>query len=132
MVVPGLVTVLLSVFVLLDLLRGFVALVLPGRWFLWIHGRVGNDGTGLLVRTGGIWLGMALVQGIALYFWTVFPFVLAIVAGLRFCEILADWTHLLGSRTLTTPGWITLSLLPPINLLAGIYFVLAPFTIIGP
>lgn len=124
------INVLLVAYFVLNLVRGFVALVLPGRWYLWMHGRVGHDGTGLLARTGGLWLGMVLVEGLVFYFWGTYPFLLAVFAGLRFSEVLADWVYWGSSRQLTTPGQFVLILLPPVHLLTGLYF-LSPFLTAG-
>ncbi len=130
MVVDPVIGLLLIAFFVFNLTRGFVGLVLPGRWYLWMHGRVGHDGTGLLARTAGIWLGMALVEGIVFYFWGQYPFLLAVFAGLRFSELFADWLYWGSSHQLTVPGQFVLLLLPPLQLFTGLYFT-SVFLVIG-
>jgi hypothetical protein len=127
----GLVGLLLVGFFLFNLIRSLIALGLPGRWYLWMHGRVGNDTTGLLARTGGIWLGMALVEGLVFYFWEVYPFLLPMVAGLRFTEILADWIYLGTARSLTGPGRTALLALPFLHLGVGFYFFFVHLSLAG-
>jgi hypothetical protein len=73
---------------------------------------------------------MALVEGVVLYFWEIYPFLLAIFAGLRFTEILADWLYWGTSRQLTLPGRLAMIVLPPVHLLVGLYFVV-PFVVSG-
>ena len=121
-----LIKVLLLVLVALDLIYSVIAFLFPEFWFKTIHGAPYIDPEGLLRRTGAVWVAFTLFQFIAYFKWQEHPYWLAIVAGLRFSELIADWTYLYFAQDITSSGRLGLLLSTPANLVIC-WFLLRSF-----
>ncbi len=122
-----LVTILLVVFIALDLLYAVTAFFFPKLWYTVIHGAAYVDPEGLLQRTGAIWAAFAVVQLVALLRWQRQAFWLAVVAGLRLSELFADWTYLYFAQDISGFGRIALLVSTPVNLLISLFLLKAFF-----
>lgn len=110
-----LINLLLLLLVALDLIYSIIAFLFPEFWFKAIHGAPYVDPQGLLRRTGAVWAAFTLFQLIAYFKWRKLPYWLAIVAGLRFSELIADWTYLSFAQEITWSGRLGLLISTPAN-----------------
>ena len=112
--------------IVLDIVFPVIIFGFPGLWNRLFHGGAGaDDPIGLLHRLGAGWAAFALWQIVAYIKWEREPGWLAVVAGIRWTEIWADWVYLYyaheaGNATLI--AWIGLGGASPVNALAGWYF----------
>lgn len=113
---------ILVALIVLDVLLAWLAFGDADRLLNWLHGAEGSDPAGLLTRTGGVWLGFAVLQLLVLLGWRFWPALLIILAGARLTEGLADWIYLFVVRSRTVTAELVLSLSPPINLVLAYLF----------
>jgi hypothetical protein len=118
---PITITVILFVLAVVDgLLAGWVFLG-PMTFFGFFYTEQYSDPTGLFRETGGFWLTFGVIQGIAVVTWERWPILLAVVAGIRFTECLADWSYLYRCwNRFTKRGRFAYSLSVPYTVTAGI------------
>lgn len=104
--------------VLVDVLLPAGVFLTPHLWFSLLHGTADQpDQHAFLWRCGANWIGFATVQIVALSRWKLDPRWLAVVAGVRFSDVLTDWTYLaashttpLGTALLAVPGFLNLGM----------------------
>ena len=119
------VTWLLAVLTVWDLALGLFVIAAPTTWTTMIHGEPLPEPLGLLARTGASWLAFALVQGLATVRWRREAFWLAIVAGLRAGELIADGVYLVAASSIAPMGAAGLLVSAVGNVvLTGVFFVL--------
>jgi len=118
-----LISTTLVIFVFLDLIYAVVGFFFPEIWFKFIHGAEHVDPQGLLQRTAAVWAAFALFQWIALVKWKKQPYWLAVVAGLRFSELFADWTYLYFADKISVFGWLGLSVSTPTNFFVCLFLL---------
>jgi hypothetical protein len=121
------VATVIGALVVIDLALGGLILISGQAWFDLVHGTDYDDPQGLLKRTGALWLSFALVQAIAFFRWREGPHWLMILAGVRFGDLLSDWTYWLDANDHTWLGHVGLLLASPGNLLLGLFFYRAYF-----
>jgi hypothetical protein len=113
---PYVVTTSLVVLSLVDFgLAGWV-FFFPGSFLRFFYETEYEDSSGLLFRTGCFWFTFGVIQGFAVIFWTKTPAFLAIVAGVRFTELIADWVYVTGPNVFTPRGRFS-------------YFLSVPYTV---
>jgi hypothetical protein len=103
-------------FAILDLAYAVAGLLFPEIWSKTIHGIEAIDLQGLLQRTAAIWAAFAVLQFIAFLKWQSKAYWLAMIAGLRFSELFADWTYLYFAQDLTWLGHAGLFISTPTNM----------------
>jgi hypothetical protein len=104
--------------VLVDIVLPAAAFLAPHLWFSVLHGVADQpDQHAFLWRCAAGWIAFAAVQIIALSRWKVDERWLAVVAGVRFSDVLTDWTYLasshttsLGTALLLVPGFLNLGM----------------------
>lgn len=111
----------------LDLGLGLTALLFPETYLGAMHPeRVGSRGAAssvLLRRTGMLWLGFAVVQGIAALDPAGRPAWVLVAGAFRLLDVPADMVYFLTAGTLSTTGRYGLLLAPVFNLGVGVWFV---------
>ena len=107
----------------LDVSISAIVFFWPELWFRLFHGVPYSDPEGLLRRTGAAWAGFALFQILALRRWEREPIWLALVAGIRFSDMLTDWTYLAFAHDVTGFGRLCLAAASPLNVVAGVFFI---------
>lgn len=116
-----LINSLLVFLVLLDVVLSATCLLRPDIWVKIMHGTDGFiDAFGLIRRMGAVWLAFILFQLAALLFWQKHPFLLVLVAGIRFTEIFSDWFYWYFAGHATWFADFGLLVSPPSNLIFGI------------
>ncbi len=122
------VPIVIGALVLMDLVLAGIILVSGQAWFDLMHGTDHVDPGGYLKRTGALWLSFAILQVIAFVRWREAPHWLLILAGVRWGDVLSDWTWwgAMDDRT-----WLAhvLLLATPANLLLGLFFYRAYFAL---
>jgi len=116
---------LLLSLVVLDVLLSLTGYLWPDFWFRVFHGTEYMDPQGFLRRCAGNWAMFAVLQAIALARWEKDTVWLGIVAGVRFSDLLTDWSYLWFCSDVTLPGRVLLFSAGPLNLACGLYFYLA-------
>lgn len=101
------VWVILAGLLLLDLWLVSMTAFWPSLWFEVFHG-IPGERPPFFARTGAQWAGFALVQALALWRWRGEPGWLAAVAGVRLCDVFADWTYLWVAQPVTPIAWLAL------------------------
>ncbi|MBI3543095.1 MAG: hypothetical protein HY075_07470 [Deltaproteobacteria bacterium] len=119
------ISALLAGLVALDATLTVVAFGFPQLWFDVFHGEPYVDPQGLLKRTAASWLAFAACQALALFRWRSSPYLLVLVAGARFGDVLTDWTYVGVSHQLTPIGKVLLLSASPMNLVAGLVLLAA-------
>ena len=104
-----------------DLVLTTIGYGFPGLWFAFVHGTPYDDPEGLLRRCAGNWFMFAILQAIALWRWKREPGWLAVISGVRFSDVLTDWSYLWFSTHMTWLGALGLFAAGPLNLLCGLY-----------
>ncbi len=112
--------VLLSL-VLLDIVLLVIGYFFPQFWFKIFHGVEYIDPQGFLPRCAGHWTMFAILQGIALLKWRKDIVWLPIVAGVRFSDMLTDWSYLYFCSDITLFGKMALFGAGPGNFLFGLF-----------
>jgi len=107
------ILIFLYVATLEDSLIFLMSWLAPDLWFHGFHGKLPTGlETAFLRRSGGQWLGFAIVQAIAILRWRRAPIWLVVVAAVRFSDLFTDISYVVSSApSLTTLGWACL--LPP-------------------
>lgn len=123
-VTPESVTAGLALLTLVDLFLAVWILVFPRSFLDQLHGASVESDLTLTRRTGGFWVGFTLMQGLALFFWSSYPGLLLLVAGVRFTECVADWILLSGTNSVTALGRMGYALSVPYTLGFGFWFLL--------
>ncbi len=113
------INLILLVFSGFDLVYSLIVFFFPEAWFKTIHGVAYADTQGLFQRTGAIWASFTLFQLMAYFKWKQKPYWLALVAGLRLSELVADWTYLYFAHDLSLLGWAGLFISTPTNMLVS-------------
>lgn len=116
---------LLAFLILVDLTLCLVGFLQPALWFQVVHGVPVNDAQGYLRRAAAAWLSFLLIQIVAYRRFRREPLWLAVVAGVRLSDTLADWTHLLFAADVSALGYLCLLPASPVNLLAGVFLLRA-------
>ncbi len=116
---------ILIALLLLDVVLTLVGYLFPGFWFRIFHGVEYVDPQGFLRRCAGNWAMFALLQAIALWRWERERVWLAVVSGVRFSDLLTDWSYLWYCTDITWFGRAALFAAGPLNFLCGLYFFLA-------
>ncbi len=119
------ITLVLINLILLDVILSVWAWFFPEWWFQIFHGVPYDDPQGFLRRCAGNWTAFALFQFIALLRWKKAPHWIVVVAGVRFSDILTDWSYLAFCSDITIVGSILLFAASPLNLIFGIYLMVA-------
>lgn len=123
---PRALRVVLGGLAVMDLWLGLVALVFPETYVGTMHPEwVGFRGDGLSVlvrRTGMLWLGFAVVQGIAALDPAGRPAWVLVAGTFRLLDVPADGVYFLSAGSLSTTGWYGLLLAPVFNLVVGVWF----------
>jgi hypothetical protein len=102
----------------------FMSWLAPDLWFWLFHDAVpASLDVAFLRRSGGQWAAFALAQAIALWRWQKQPVWLAIVAGVRFSDLVTDVSYILAVPSLTRLGWWLL-IPPPFLNLVGVVIML--------
>jgi hypothetical protein len=114
---------ILSAFVFLDFLYAVTAFFFPEVWFKFIHNAQYVDPQGLLQRTAAVWAAFTLFHLIALLKWKKQPYWLAVVAGVRFSELFADWTYLYFAEDISFFGWVGLIISTPTNFFVSLFLL---------
>jgi hypothetical protein len=100
-----------------DTILFVLAWVTPDLWFRILHASApAGLEVALLRRSAGQWAAFALAQAVALWCWRKKPEWLAVVAGVRFSDLLTDISYILAVPALTRVGWVILLPLPLLNL----------------
>ncbi len=115
--------VILVVFTILDLTYSVICFAFPEFWFSGLHSAAYVDPQGLLRRTGAVWAAFAIFHFIAIFKWQKHAYWLAIIAGMRFSELFADWTYLYFAESVSFVGRIGLLITPPVNFLVCLYLL---------
>jgi len=116
------VKLVLLALIILDIIFPVVIFGLHPLWPQLFHGMNHDDTLGLLQRLGAGWAAFAVWQIVAYLKWEREPGWLAVVAGIRWTEIWADWVYVYFADHSTLLAWVALGGASPVNLLAGWYF----------
>ncbi|MFB6345299.1 MAG: hypothetical protein ABEK50_05955 [bacterium] len=114
---------------LVDLVLAYLALFDHEQWLEWFHSSDKQIDREWLTRTGGVWLGFAVLQLVALGLWRSYPALLIIIGGVRLTESLADWIYLSVLERTKTVVAVCLCLSPPANIALAYVFYQGYFTI---
>jgi len=117
------INTLLIFLILLDLALSTVGLAAPELWVRLMHGVPYHDNLGMVRRLGAVWAAFFLFQLIALFRWPKAPYWLVLVAGIRWTEVFSDWVTLGFADSTTMLGKFGLLIAPPVNILAGWFFL---------
>jgi hypothetical protein len=123
------VPIVIGAIVVMDFVLAGIILISGQTWFDLVHGTDYVDPQALLKRTGALWLSFAIFQAIAFFRWRQAPHWLMILAGIRFGDLLSDWTYWLDANDHTWLGHVGLLLASPGNLLLGLFFYRAYFAV---
>lgn len=122
------VPIVIGALLLMDAVLAGIMLISGQAWFDLMHGTDYVDPGGYLKRTGALWLSFAILQAIAFFRWREATHWLMILAGVRWGDVLSDWTWwgAMDDRT-----WLAhvLLLATPANLLLGFFFYRAYFAV---
>lgn len=120
------VPIVIGALVLMDGVLAGIMLLSGQTWFDLMHGTDHVDPGGYLKRTGALWLSFAIIQAIAFVRWREAPHWLMVLAGVRWGDVLSDWTWwgAMDDRT-----WLAhvLLLATPANFFLGLFFFGAYF-----
>ena len=120
------VPIVIGALLLMDAALAGIILISGQTWFDLMHGTDHVDPGGYLKRTGALWLSFAILQAIAFFRWREAPHWLMLLAGVRWGDVLSDWTWwgAMDDRT-----WLAhvLLLATPANFLLGLFFFRAYF-----
>jgi hypothetical protein len=120
------VPIVIGALVLMDAVLAGIILISGQTWFDLMHGTDQVDPGGYLKRTGALWLSFAIIEAIAFVRWREAPHWLMVLAGVRWGDVLSDWTWwgAMDDRT-----WLAhvLLLATPANVLLGLFFFRAYF-----
>ena len=97
----------------------------PALWFQLVHGVPVDDPQGYLPRAAAAWLSFLLVQVVAHRRFRQEPVWLAVVAGLRLSDMLADCTHLMFAADFSPLGYACLLPAWPVTALATLFLIRA-------
>ena len=114
-------TRLLVALLALDVVLSLWGYLLPELWFRIFHGVEYVDPQGFLRRCAGNWTLFAVLQAIALVRWRRDGVWLVVVAGVRWSDLLTDWSYLWFCSDITLFGRIALFSAGPMNFLCGLY-----------
>lgn len=109
MTLPRLVNTVLLAAIGIDVALSAMTFIAPEVWFQTLHGTAPDAlDLAFLRRCGANWAAFAIVQAIALWRWRSGRHWLAVVAGVRFSDVLTDVTYLANSDVLPlgVPGLI--------------------------
>ena len=126
------INLILLVFILLDLVYAVICFFFPDFWYHTFHGTEYIDPQGLLQRTAAIWATFTLFQLLALLKWQKQPYWLAIIAGMRLSEFIADWAYLYFAEDITALGRLGLLVSSPANFLICLYLLRSYLELQGP
>lgn len=119
------ISILLLGLVGLDLVYAIMCFFFPELWYKLIHDADYIDPQGLLRRTASIWAAFAVFQFIAFLMWQKHPYWLAIVVGLRFSELFADWTYLYFAQDISWSGRLGLLISTPANIGISLFLLIS-------
>lgn len=128
-VTPETITAGLALLTLVDLFLAVWILVFPRSFLDHLHGTEVKFDLALTRRTGGFWVGFTLLQGLALFFWSSYPGLLLLVAGVRLTECLADWIFLSGPYTFSVLGTLGYLASVPYTIFFGFVFLYQASTV---
>lgn len=100
------ITMALAFLVTLEMVLSVWGFFFPEAWYWFFHGADYIDPQGLLRRCAANWLGFLIVQAVALARWERAPWLLTVVAGCRFSDVLTDITCLIFADSISVWGAI--------------------------
>src|SRR5687767_9166497 len=112
---------LLGLLIVVDLGLTLVGFAWPELWFRLIHGAPADDPQRFLQRAAAAWLVFLGLQVVAYVRFARDPVWLAVIAGVRLSDMLADWTHALFAADVSLLGYACLLSASPVNALAGVF-----------
>ena len=122
------VPIVIGALVLMDGVLAAIMLLSGQTWFDLMHGTDHVDPGGYLKRTGALWLSFAIIQAIAFMRWREAPHWLMVLAGVRWGDVLSDWTWWAAMDDRTWLAHVLL-LATPANFLLGLFFYRAYFRV---